>query len=1053
MLRTIKKQTDLAVVYNDRFVNPNRKVSIHVENAPLTSALESLLSPLSLTYHITESTIVIVALKSENISLATVAKSLESTIQERMISGKVTDEGGHPLEGVTVAVKGTSTASTTNAAGEYQITISDRESVLVFTTVGYEGVERTVANQSVVDVALKFSISDLEEVVVVGYGTQRKKDLTGAVSTVSGSSLANNSAPSAGQALQGKIAGLQVRQTSGGPGAGVEIRIRGWGTFGADAFPLVVVDGIITSGGLNDIDPSNIEDITILKDASSAAIYGSRGANGVVLVTTKRGKAGKATIDFDSYYSLDNVIHKIPTVDAATYGSMVNDFYVNDGKSAPYSDPASLGKGTNWQDEIFRTGTKQNYSLSLSGGTEKSLHAVALSYYDGEGVVVNTRYRRYNFRVNNDLTPLKGLKFGSSIGVSAGGAKEGNPTEAISRALIYAPNVKPYNEDGSYGIADMAGQPTTMSQPLVAAYERNNSDKRLRALGNLYAEYEMIDGLKFRSNLGVEYINFDGTYFTPSYNFGLGNSNGIAVLNRNTNNTLNWMVDNILTYNKTFNENHHVDLLAGHTFQYEKYEFLNAYRDDFSRNDEHLQVLDAATANDRARGSYTEWALQSYLGRVNYSYKSKYLFTSNLRIDQSSRFAKDSRTGVFPSFSLGWVLSEEDFLNGRLGPLSYLKLRTGYGLLGNQAIGIYPYQSIINSDVFYDLGTSQNVVPGAAPTALANRDIRWEKTATTGVGVEFNLFENKLGFIIDYYNRRTSDILVVVPLPALSGLTGNPYQNVASVRNNGIEFTVNYANSNKKGDFSYHIGANLTVNKNEVTKLNEGLDIILAGGGQGGVETRTTQGRGINSFFGHVHDGIFQTKEEVENSPTQPNAQPGDIKFKDLNNDGVINADDRTFLGNFMAKQTVGLNAGIKYHGFDLNIAVTGDFGRTQNIFAPGFAAARAAEATNAMWADRWTGSGTSSYVPRIVGGDPNGNSRSSDFWVRKQDYIRIQNVQLGYDISSKLFDSAGLRKVRIYVAAQNLATFTDWPGYDPELTATGYPLSRSIFFGINLGI
>jgi len=970
------------------------------------------------------------------------------------LRGRIVNKDGNPLQGVSVLIAGTKNGTTTNNDGRFIINSSGNINiVLEISNVGFQTKTVPVGSQTEINITLEETAAGLEDVVVVGYGTQKKKDLTGAVGTISGNNLQSNAVTSTGQALQGKVAGLQIRQASGGPGADVEIRVRGWGTFGANSFPLVVVDGIITSGGLSDIDPSNIDDITILKDASSAAIYGSRGANGVVLVTTKRGKAGKEAINIQSYYSIDEVTHKIPTVDAVTYGKMVNDFYTNAGKEAPYADPESLGKGTNWQDEIFRTGSKQNYSISMSGGAEKNLHALTMSYYKGDGIVVNSKYSRFNFRINNDIKPIKGIKIGTSVGLSNGQAKNGNPQEAIDRALIYAPNVTPYNEDGSYGIADKAGQPTTMTQPLVAAYERYNSENKMRLLGNIYAEYEIIKGLKFRSSYGIEYNTFDGKYFTPSYNYGLGNSNGTAVLDRNTNNTKNWMIDNILTYTKSFNRLHNVDFLVGYTFQDETYEYVNAHRDGFSRNDDYLQVLDAATANDRARGNYTEWALQSYLGRFNYSYNGKYLFTSNIRIDQSSRFEKNTRTGVFPSFSAGWVLTKERFINDRLGPLSYLKLRVGYGVLGNQAIGVYPYQSVINSGLYYDFGTSQNVLAGAAPTALANPNIRWEKTSTTGAGVEANFFQDKLRFIVDYYDRRTSDILVVVPLPSLSGLGGNPYQNVASVKNNGFEFTVNYANGGKNRNLSYNVGMNLTVNHNEVTKLNKGLDIILAGGGQGGVETRTSQGHGINSFYGYVQEGVFQTQDEISKSPTQPNAQPGDIKFKDLNNDGVIDAQDRSFLGDFMAKQIVGINGSVRYKNFDLSVAVTGDFGRHQNIFVPGFAAARAAEATNAMWADRWTGAETSNYIPRIVGGDPNNNARSSDFWVRSQDYLRIQNIQIGYDFSGRLISNTGISRLRLYVAGQNLATFTKWPGFDPELNATAYPLTRSIFFGINVGL
>ncbi|KAA0993311.1 TonB-dependent receptor [Dyadobacter aurulentus] len=1049
-LAAIEKQTDYLFLYDKLDIPKGLKVSLSIRNASIDKTMNQLLRDVPLSYKIFNKSIVLrkeVRTKEESMAVPEAPEKIRHTI-----TGKVSDDNGEGLPGVSILLKGTQSGTTTDSHGKYSLEVDDENTTLIFSFVGYTSQEIVAGSRTEVNVQLLVDVKALSEVVVIGYGTMKKTDLTGAVGLVSNKQTENQAVPNLAQALQGKLAGLNVRQTNGGPGAGAEIRIRGMGSFGASSSPLVVVDGIITSGGLTDLDPNSIESVTVLKDASSAAIYGSRGANGVVLVTTKRGSIGKEVISFQSMYSFDRPINKIGTVDAATYGAMVNDFYVNQGKEAPYADPASLGKGTNWQDEIFRTGGKQNYSLSFSGGTEKNLHAITMSYYKGDGIVLNSKYSRANFRVNNDIKPLKGLKLGSSFGFSYGALKQGDPQGAVNASLIYAPNVLPYNADGSYGIADRAGQPTTMTAPLVYAYERTNAENRLGLLGNLYAEYEIIPGLKFKTSIGAEYINMDIKNFVPSYNFGLGNSNGIATLNRQINSTKNYIIDNILTYGKTFGTNHHLDLMAGYTFQNERYEFVRAFRNTFSRNDENLQVLDAATSNDLARGNYTEWALQSYLGRLNYAFKEKYLLSSSIRIDQSSRFEKSNRTGIFPSVSAGWVLSNEDFIAGKLGPVSYVKLRAGYGVLGNQDVGIYPYQSLIDYSLFYNFGSSQNVVSGAGPTALANRNISWEKTTTTGAGLEFNLFQDRLGFIIDYYDRRTSDVLVRVPLPSISGLATYPYQNVGSVRNSGMEFTVDYRGTALDQDFTYNVGFNITINKNEVTKLDKGLDIIQAGGGQGGVETRTSQGHGINSFYGYVHNGIFQTNDEIASSPFQPNAQPGDIRFKDLNGDNIIDDKDRTYIGDFLAKQIIGFNGSARYKNFDLAVSVTGDFGRYQNIFASGFAAARAAESTNIMWADRWTGPGTSNYVPRIIGGDPNNNSRSSDFWVRSQDYIRIQNVQLGYDFSGDAIKKAGLGKIRLFIAGQNLFTFTKYPGFDPETTATAYPIARSLYMGLNLG-
>ncbi|SEG50493.1 SusC/RagA family TonB-linked outer membrane protein [Algoriphagus boritolerans] len=1046
--KQVESKTDFKFTYTDNLVDLSQAITVVENNKSLYDILVMVSMQTQLNFVQVNENIHVKA-KKENSEDKPVEVVQKADIN---VKGVVKDATGQPLPGVTVLVKGTTTGTVTELDGSYTLTAPEG-AVLVFSFVGYEVQEITIGNQSIIDVTLQEDETSLEEVVVIGYGTQKKSDLTGAIASVSGAETENQAVASVAQALQGKVAGLNIRQTSGSPGAGAEIRIRGMGSFGANSSPLVVVDGVITNRGLMDMDPSNIESVTVLKDATSAAIYGSRGANGVVLITTKRGKAGREKISFQSFYSFDQVINKIETVDADTYEEMVNDFYGNQGLQVPYPTVGTLGVNTNWQDEVFRTGGKQNYSFSMSGGTEKNLHAITLSYYKGEGIVVNSEYSRVNFRVNNDIKPIDGLKIGSSFGFSYGMSRQGDPNGATSLALIYAPNVRPFNEDGSYGIADRAGQPTTMTQPLVAAYEPVNDDNRIGLIGNLYAEYEIVSGLMFKTSVGAEYINLDSKNFNPSYNFGLGNINGIATLNRNISATQNVMIDNIFSYNKSIGNSHKFDLLAGYTFQKERFEFVRAFRNTFSRNDSDLQVLDAATANDIARGNYTEWALQSYLGRVNYSFKDKYLLSSSIRIDQSSRFAKGNRTGVFPSLSAGWVLSNEEFLNNNLGQISYLKLRTGFGVLGNQDVGIYPYQSVINPTLAYSMGMSENVLPGAAPTEFANQNISWEKTKTIGAGLEVNLFQDQLGFVLDYYDRITTDVLVRVPLPFISGLATFPYQNVGSVRNNGIEFTVDYRKTGVNSDYlSYNIGFNITVNKNEVTKLDSGLDIIQAGGGQGGVETRTTQGYGINSFFGHIHDGIFQSPEEISNSPFQPNAAPGDIKFKDLNDDGVINAQDRTYIGSFLPKQIIGFNSGMKYKNFDLSVSVTGDFGRDQNIFARGFAAARAAEATNIMWADRWTGPGTSNYVPRIIGGDPNGNSRSSDFWIRSQNYVRVQNIQLGYNFSTEFIKKVGLEKMRIYVAGQNLFTITDFPGFDPETSATAYPIPRSVFAGLNLG-
>jgi len=976
--------------------------------------------------------------------------------QKIMVNGNVSTENNVPLAGVSINIKGSSGGTTTDADGKFIIQVS-KGATLVLSFVGYEEKQLLVNNEkSVINIQMASTTSTLGEVVVIGYGTQKKRDLTGSVATADMKTLDNNATVGIGQALQGKLAGVQISQNSGDPRAGVTFRIRGTGSFGASSSPLIVVDGIITNQGLSDINSSSIENIVILKDASAAAIYGSRGANGVVLITTKRGSAGRPSFQFSSFYSFDNVQRINTPVNAVTYAHMMNEYFTNSGALAPFTNDeiASYTKSTNWQDEIFRTGGKQNYEMVASGGTKNNLYAISLGYYKGDGIVINNTFDRYNLRVNNDIIPFEGLKVGTSLGLSYGTVKGGDAQGAINAAMIYPPNVPAYLPNGNFGIANHNGEPVTMRSPLIYALMPINKSIYSRALLSTYAEYEIIHGLKLKTSVGIEYNNTNLTNFNPKYNYGTSNDNLTASLTRQSGDNKNLQWDNIITYSKTFNTKHSLDVLAGWTYQTSRDEMFSGYRTGFSGNEVSQQVLNNGSSNDQARGIYSVWAMQSYLGRLNYSYMNKYLFTSNIRIDQSSRFPKVNRTGVFPSFSAGWVLSDENFMKNILGQISFLKLKSSYGFIGNQDIGVYPYQSTVNSTQYYSLGTGQTVVVGTAPTSNVNSNISWEKTATSNIGGEARLFNDRLSVIVDYYNKITSNILVSVPLPALSGLSGNPLQNIGSVRNRGFEFTLGYGNIiNGKKDFSYDIGLNLSTNRNKVIKLTSQATIITQGGAQAQWEYRTEEGHQINEYYGYVMDGIFQSQDEINKSAKQPNAKPGDMKFKDLNGDGVINSLDRKYIGSSLTQQMIGFNASIKYKNFDISMSLNGEFGRKMYILTNGFNLVRMGEITSAMYNDRWTAPGTSNYVPRLVAGDPNNNSRMSTFWLRNQNYVRVQNVQLGYTLPAKLTNKVKIKNLRLYIAGQNLHTFDSFPGYDPELGTGTYPIPRSLYFGMNINL
>jgi TonB-linked SusC/RagA family outer membrane protein len=905
----------------------------------------------------------------------------------------------------------------------------------------------TVAVQEGIEMTIKLAaeneFNSLNSVVVIGYGTQRERNVTGAVGTVKSASFQNQAVRDVGQAMQGQIAGVLVTQADGNPSSTPNITIRGLGTFGANPNPLIVIDGIITNYGLRDINPLDIDNISVLKDASAAAIYGSRGANGVVLVTTKKGRAGHSDIDVSYYIGMSQVSHQIPVLTGTQFATIVNEYYVNGGSAAPFANPAQYGKGTNWQKEIFQTAPTNNINVGFRGGSDKSTYSIGLGALWTDGVVINSANTKYSLSVNNEILPFKNFKVSNTFYASNSVEKEGNPNTAVKTAMQYAPTIPAYNPDGSFGIASQVGEPVTINAPLVEALVPKNSYAYTRVLDNFGLEYTFLPGLKLRTEGALEYFQNNITSFIPEYNFGLGNQVATSNLTRNINYTTNLTNNDLLSYTKSFGE-HSFDVLVGYTFQDSRYEYLQGYRENFSRTDANQQVLDAASANDQARGNITDWTLQSYIGRLNYAFKNRYLFTATMRIDQSSRFQPSNNTGYFPSFSAGWILSDEPFMNNNRF-LSFLKLRGGWGELGNQDIGVYPYQSTVSSGLNYVLGNPQGVVIGYAPTSFVNQNISWEKTATTGVGVDANFLSNRLRFIGDYYNRHTTGILLQVPIPAITGNSHSPaYQNAGGVTNTGFELTLGYGNLGTKSGLTYNFSVNFTNNHNNVSSLNNNQSLIYA-------DTRTVQGHPINAFYGNEMQGIFQNQQQIDAAPSQPNAHPGDIQFKDLNADHVINDSDRTFLGSSLVQQTFGFTGQLEFHRFDFNFVMIAERGAKGITRDAGFDINRAGEQNAAIFLKRWTAENTSNDFPRLVAGDPNINERPSDFYLASRDFLRLKNIQIGYSIPT---GSKVIRNFRVYIAAQNLFTITKWPGFDPELDnlTSSYPLTKSYYAGINIG-
>lgn len=984
-----------------------------------------------------------------------------TTIQQT-ITGTVFDTNGAPLPGANVIEKGTTNGTQTDFDGNFSLTVSSADAVLVISYIGFEAQEIPVQGQNTISATLQESSSALDEVVVVGYGTQRKRDLTGAVATVKGEEFENNVINSPAQAVQGRVPGVQVSQNSGRPGAGASIRIRGLGTVNSNS-PLVVIDGQLTTRGLEDINPNDIESINILKDAASASIYGSRAANGVVLVQTKRGRSGKTRVTYDSFITTDQVQDRVEQLNRNQFIAFQFDFLRNgnflpDGITTLEEFEATQFNtaNTDWQDVIFRTGLTQTHQVSVSGGSEKTNFAISAGFFNQQGVLRRSEFKRGNFRLNLDHRISDTFKIGNSISLSRS-HREGNGNGAAFRnALFFPPTVPVRFPDGSFGTGSFPNEPPGLN-PLAAIESVDDDLYNNRLLGNIYLETKILEGLTWRNSLGVDYLNQNFRSFAKVLDNGSEGQNPLADLTQNNREEKNWIFESLLTYKKTFKEKHNFELITGYSQQAFRFDFFEAGREGFPSDEEPIRVLDAGdVASSVNNGTAGEWALQSVFGRLNYNFDNRYLLAFNYRFDGSSRFAEDERWGFFPAVSAGWNISEEEFFN--VGFIDNLKFRGSWGQLGNQEldaiIGLTPFATTLSLGQDYVLGTGQTPVPGAAPTSLGNPNITWESTTTTNIGLDALLFNSKVSLTLDYYNRETNDMILRQPIPGSSGVANGPVVNAGSVVNKGFEVAVQYSDQ-LSDNFSFSIGGNISTNDNEITSLATSDDGQIIFGGRSNFIHR--EGEALNSIFGFVSDGIFQNQAEVDAAiPGHENAAPGDVRWKDVNGDGAITPDDRTILGQIQPDISYGINASVNYKNIDFSVLLNGDIGRSIYRFRAA-SAFRNFENTHIRWANRWTGEGTSNRIPRAVVGDPNNNNRVSDLYVEDGDYLMIRNVQLGYSVPDNVLDVLGMSRLRVYVGAQNLYRFTNFTGYTPEFDGgedfggfETFPVPRSLVIGIN---
>ncbi|MCG6189755.1 SusC/RagA family TonB-linked outer membrane protein [Maribellus maritimus] len=1035
--------------------------------------------------------------------------SAKAPQQPIVVAGQVKSADGITLPGVNVLVKGTNSGVITDTDGNYSVEIANPNAILIFSFIGYQTKEVEINSQTSIDVTLDEDVKSLDEVIVVGYGTQRKKDLTGSISRVKGDEMILPSTSTFDQMLQGKVAGVQITQTTGAPGGNVNILVRGVSSITGGNQPLYVIDGfpvnigegssnMLSFGGSNysasnmagsttdrinpltSINPSDIESIEILKDASATAIYGSRGANGVVIITTKRGSMGKSQFNVDVSYGIQEVAHKLDMMNSQEYAEFVaegrDNAWVysggdaNDPNSArpqsykvpeEFRTPSSIATNTDWQDIIFRVAPVQNYQLSSSGGTEKLKYLVSGGYFHQEGIVLTSDYKRFNIRTNLDAQVLKNLKIGSTISGSYGYGTfpntEGHYGQSgvIMMALAASPTIPVYAEDGSpyFSADDVSYGLGWLVNPLTVLNKDNYSDERTKAnaMINNYLEYKILDGLTFKSTVGINYnagtIKLWRSSAIPLYTtLNYPSSAGVTKTDN-----IEWLNENTINYKRVFKEKHSFDALVGFTAQKSTYNRLSAGATDFPTD--YVTYISAGTVNSGTQIK-AEWAMLSIISRINYSYAGKYLLTATVRRDGSSRFGSNNKWGTFPSFSGGYNISEESFMKS-VENLSNLKLRFSYGVSGNNQIGNYATIGLLSSSDYVD-GDSK--ISGLRPSSLSNDDLTWEKSHQIDLGLDLGLFDDRISLIADVYKNKKTDLLLAVELPAASGYSSST-QNVGDIENKGIELALETIPVKSK-NFNWTSNFTFSANKNKVLKLaTEGARI------SNNSYQVTEVGSPISSFFMLNAIGIFQSEEEIANSALQhANVQPGDLKFEDFNGDGDITSADQKIVGNPWPDFTWGFNNKFLYRNFSLSIALNGSNGA--DTYLMNNAMMNSAGVQNQLASiHRWRSESDpgDGRTPRAIRSNYAYSLSTSSYYLHDASYVRIKNINLSYTFPGELLNRISMSNLTVYADVANVYTFTDYPGYDPDASSSGnnitssgldygtFPLARTYTLGIKL--
>lgn len=982
--------------------------------------------------------------------------SLIAAAQQKTITGKITDaKTKEPVTNASIFIKGKSTGGTfSDDTGAFSISASPGDRLQI-TSTEYDQVEVTMGEASTITVTMNRLTLNLNEVVVIGYGTVRKKDLTGAVSSIKGSDMKAEGLINVTSALQGRMPGVTIESAGGDPGSGTRILIRGVGTLG-NASPLYLVDGVPMQG-VNNISAAYIESIDVLKDASAAAIYGSRAANGVVLITTKTGKPGKPVITFNTNLGVQKLTKKYDVLNAQEWATVSNAAHDAAGlpRLAIAANPSQLGAGTDWQDAIFRSAALQQYDLTVSGGTQESRYSVSGEYNDQQGIVDITGYKRYGMRAKTESTKGR-LKFGETVVISrekftrmpgGWGGQGGNP---VGSAVKMIPVFNIYDTAAIGGYGGAYGPVVNVANPVAQLNLEKITYEVTSILANAFAEFTILPQLKYKFNLGYTNSFGENNDYYKRHTTGTLFSHATNDLAQNKDRNTLVLLENTLHYDQGFGK-HAIQALAGYSYQRFNYNYWNAAKTNLPDG---IEVLDAGSGTATVNGNRTESVLLSTLARVIYSYDNRYLLTASFRRDGSSRFGKANRYGNFPSIALGWNISNESFFKHFPTVLSTLKLRGSFGILGNQEIGDYQYSAAVSSNINYVTGDDQHKWFGAIQTAFSSPNIKWENTETTNIGLDAGLFNNRLSITADYFIKKTTDVLLNVPVPGSTGSSTNPVVNAGTLQNKGLELGLNF--SNNLGKINYSVYGTFTAVKNRVIKLGTGTQQIF--GGQpthhGASTTLTQAGGEVTGFYLIKALGIFQSQQEVDayvdknGKKIQPNASAGDIKFLDANGDGIISNSDRVDGGSPFPNFEYGFGIKANAYNFDINLFIQGTSG---NMIYNGLR--QDMEGMNLEFnyskatLNAWTPTNHSN-IPRAVINDPNFNTQSSSRFLEKGSYLRMRTLQIGYTIPETLVQKLKITKLRAYLSANNLFTITNYSGFNPDIGRTGNILDRGVDYG-----